>query len=252
MRHLRILLSAAIIALFGGSLLAQPQKTTYFMNGGGSPVDLTATNSGPLPVTATNFTATPVGAAVAGTDLNVGPGAPNQALQYATGVNSSFSFSITNNSAGPGALAWNVSGFDFDVLTADGVSGNFALFVNQGSGFVLRAFGALGAASPTGWRSIGDTITPSSFDINPAETAQFRVDFFGFSTVGNGTTYAIDSVDITGRAFVAVPEPASLAAIGFGGTLLGCGLYARNRRKNKMKRKTRGFQSNKAATTVAR
>ncbi len=250
MRHLRILLSAAIIALFGGSLLAQTQTTTYYMNGEGSPVDFTATNVGPIPVTATNFTAAPLGVAVPGTTIpgHAGPGSPNQALQYDTGVNWSFGFSITNNAAGFGALSWEISSFDFDINTASGVSGNFALFVDQGSGFVQKASGTIGAVANPIWRGIGTTVSPT-FIIDPLQSANFRIDFSGFSTnngIGNGTTYAIDNVDVTGGAFVAVPEPASIAAIGFTGTLLTCGLYARNRRKTKLKRKTRNKQTNTA------
>ena len=249
MRHLRIVLSAAIIALFGSSLLAQPQKSTYYMNGVSAalPVDQSATNTGPLSVNATNFVATPGGTGITpGTDLNVGPNpANNAALQYNTTDNLVFTFSITNTAApGPGALAWDISGFDFDILTSIGVSGNYTLKVDRGSGFFTAGSGTIASAGTLNWRSIGGTISPTSFQLNPGETANFEYDFTGFNPTVGGNTYSIDSVDITGRALVAVPEPASLAAIGFTGTLLTCGLYARNRRKTKLKRKTRSKQTN--------
>ena len=241
MRHLRILLSAAIIALFGSSLLAQSQSATYFMNGeGGSPVDLTATVVGPMAISASNFNPVPPGSAVAGTTLNVGPGTPNQALHYTTGVNWSFSFSVTNNDP---ILSWEISNLAFDINTASGVSGNFALFIDEGSGFTQRAFGTVGSLVNPNWRSIGSTISPTGL-LDPGENFNIRIDFSNFAGAGGG--YDIDSVGITGAAFVAVPEPASVAAIGFGGTLLTCGLYARNRRKTKLKRKTRNKQTNTA------
>src|SRR5438067_639514 len=105
MRHLRILLSAAIVTLFGSSLLAQSQSVDYFMNGGGVPVNLTATATGPLIIAASNFTPTPAGTATLGTTINVGPGAPNEALHYLLADNPSFTFSITNNH---GTLGWEI------------------------------------------------------------------------------------------------------------------------------------------------
>jgi len=247
MRHLRILLSAAIVTLFGSALLAQPQKTTYYMNGGGVPVDLTATNTGPITIAASNFTAVPGGTAIVGTDLNVGPNVPNQAIQYNTIDNLVLTFSLTNTSAPvPGALAWDISGFDFDVLTSVGVSGNYTLKVDRGSGFLTAGSGTISSAGTLNWRSIGGTISPTSFQLNPGETANFEFDFTGFTPTADGNTYAIDSVDITGRAFVAVPEPASIAAIGFGGTLVACGIYARNRRKRRLKRKANSLQNKQA------
>ena len=239
MRHLRILLSAAIIALFGGSLLAQSQSVAYYMNGGGSPVDLTATIVAPLSLTASNFTPVPPGTAVAGTTIHVGPGTPNEALHYSTGVNWSFSFSITNTDA---VLGWEVSDLNFDVNVGTGVSGNYALFIDEGSGFFLRSAGGVTSLINPTWRSIASTISPTSV-LEPGDSFNFRLDFFNFT--GNGG-YDVDSVGVIGTSFVAVPEPASIAAVGFIGTMLGCGLYARNRRR-KLKRRTRSKQSNTVA-----
>jgi hypothetical protein len=231
MRHLRFLLSLALITVLSSSLLAQSASVVYYMNGAGSPVNLTGTpDVGTL--SPTNFTATPAGTAVTGTNVTspvnwVGPGSPNNALQYGANATWSMTFSVTNTDAVNG---WNVTGWGFNQLYTTGGAATGTAVLS----FKLPASGSYTLADTQGtisatnlWQPLSANFTPSIL-VFPGTTMDFKIDFSGYTT-----TYNTDSVFLSGSITAAVPEPASIAMIGLTGAAVAGGWYIRRRRNQK-------------------
>ena len=224
------------VALFlSCTAIAQPPGVIYYMNGTGSgtpTIDRSGTPQGSISFSSVNdFTTIPAvtGTVVAGTDINVGPGAPNQALRFTLNDTPAFLFSITVDALSP--VGWEINTVRFDVNTPVGVTGNYRLFLDFGAGFLQYAGGPITAQNNPGWRAPADLLAPT-LSIFPGVTVNARLEYFGFTG-----DYDIDSIGLTGRPATSIPEPASFALAGI--TLVGGGAftYVRMRRRKLARRK---------------
>lgn len=246
----RSLYTLATALIFSCIAVAQPPGVIYYMNGTGSgtpTIDRTGTVQGSISFSSvTDFTTIPAvtGTVVPGTDINVGPGSPNNALRFTLDDTPAFLFSITVN---PSSLvAWEINTVRYDINTPVGVTGNYRLLLDSGNGngFVQYAGGPITSQQNPGWRAPADLLSPT-LTIMPNNTVNARIEFFGFTG-----DFDVDSLGLVGRSVSAIPEPASFALAGV--TLLGGGAFTYIRmRQRKLARRRRAAQAKAEKAVVA-
>jgi hypothetical protein len=234
----RSLYTLATALIFSCIAVAQPPGVIYYMNGEGSgspTIDRTGTSQGSIVFSViTDFTTAPpvIGTVVPGTDINVGPGTPNNALRFVSSDTPAFLFNITVSPAS--LVGWEINTVRFDINTPVGVTGNYRLLLDSGNGQGFQQFagGPITSQQNPGWRAPADLLSPT-LSIFPNNTVSARVEFFGFTG-----DFDVDSLGLVGRSVTAIPEPASFALAGI--TLVGGGVFTFIRiRQRKLARRKR-------------
>jgi hypothetical protein len=227
MKHIIPFGLATVVALSLGAIQAQAQSVTFnfsdatadgFVNGGfsSSPAS-TVVNIG-----GNNYISIPIGGfQVANVNSGTVSGTP------AATFNSAY-FAALNNPAGYD-LSYNYY-IDTSTFTTSGTYLQVGAFVNPGSGYYNQEYG-----SPNGLQLNGTQVASGSVfqgtvtvpftvfgtDANAATETSFRL---GLIENGDGTGVKVNFTDIS---ITPVPEPTTLALVGFG----AAGLLAFRRRK---------------------
>lgn len=148
-----------------------------------------------------------------------GSGALTGTFIGVTSTGGSYDFTVT-----AGANGLILEGFHFDAQrkrsnspenwSVSSVAGDITLSA-LGSGTLTTIFGAAG---PSNHNDIDIDLTGlADNELDPSESATFRLTFSGGNPTNTDQTTFLDNVAITGQS---VPEPASIALLGLGGLMV--------------------------------